>query len=81
MSWPVASAVRNGEAMALSRASIDIRGNADVYSSFLPVHGDEVTMPLLLQPIVAPAAAPEAHGAARASKPRAVARQPRVSTV
>ena len=68
---------------AAARAAIadDIRGNADVYSSFLPVDGDAVPMPQLLQPIVVAAAAPKVPRAARASKPRAVARQPRVSTV
>ena len=71
---------RDGAA-ARSAIADDIRGNADVYSSFLPVHGDEVAMPLLLQPIVAPVAAPEAPRAARTSKCRAVARQPRVSIV
>ena len=63
---------RDGAA-ARSAIADDIRGNADVYSSFLPVRGDEVTMPLLLQPIVAPAAAPEAPRAARTGKPQAVA--------
>ena len=63
---------RDGAA-ARSAIADDIRGNADVYSSFLPVRGDEVAMPLLLQPIVAPTAAPEAPRAARTGKSRAVA--------
>lgn len=68
---------------AAARAAIadDIRGNAAVYSKLLPVHGDAVTVPQLLQPIVVLAATPEAPRAARASKPRAVARPPRVNTV
>ena len=55
---------------AAARAAIadDIRGNAEVYSKLLPVHGDAVTVPQLLQPIVVLAATPEALCAARTSK-------------
>lgn len=68
---------------AAARAAIDddIRGNADVYARLLPIHGDAVTMPQLLQPIGAPAAGPEASRAARTSKASAVARQPRAGAV
>jgi DNA-binding GntR family transcriptional regulator len=46
----------------------DIRGNAKVYASFLPVHGDEVSMPQLLQPILGRAATPDPPPAARTTK-------------
>ena len=57
---------------AAARAAIadDIRGNAEVYSKLLPVHGDAVTVPQLLQPIVVLAATPEAPCAARAARKR-----------